>query len=112
MANVGMEVRVELEQARERLELDIQHAALLESRQRENEKALAQVRGDSALLCLGKEAFLAMDAAKARASLQSENERLHAETEVLQMRITKQARQLEEMEESARAILSNAPTNN
>lgn len=112
MTNVGIDIRVELEQARERLELDIQHAALLESRQRENDKALAQLRGDSAMICLGKEAFVSMPIDKARASLKSENERLYSETEELQMRITKHARELEEMEESARAILSNAPTNN
>ena len=109
MATVGLDLRIELEQARERLDLDIQHASLLEARQRENEKALAQMQSDSALICVGKEAFISMPIETARATLKRENERLHAETEKLQMRITKQARELEEMEESARAILTNAP---
>ncbi len=89
-----MSALIALEEMRESLALDMEHAALLEGRHRDNEKAMAGlptagVDGGHALVCLGKEAFLSLGTAAARSALTKDNERLWMEIEEVQMRITK-----------------------
>lgn len=111
---LNMETRIALEQARERLEIDVKQASLLEKRHRENEKALNLLDPNSksqVKMCLGREAFVSLPYTKANSALLLENERLWDEIDNLQRRITKEARELEELEECIQAALSTVPAN-
>lgn len=115
---LDMETRIGLEQARERLEIDVKQASLLEKRHRENEKAINLLDPKNSFssasqvkMCLGREAFISLPYSKARSALVLENERLWDEIDNLQRRITKEARQLEELEECIQAALSTVPSN-
>ena len=89
--------RIELEQEREQLALDVEHATLLGARHRDNERAIDQMSGgrSETLVCVGKNAFIKMCTTSAQDVLRRENERVWNEIESVQRRITKRERKLE-----------------
>lgn len=111
-----IDARVELETARERLALDEQHAQQLEARHRANEKAMAMISAsatatattqrEGAMLCHGKEAFISLPVDDARAAMERDNKRIWETVDELQRSITKQARELEEMEDAFKALVN------